>query len=440
MEASRTERLRTLAGSDTGRAGGMAAAMIVGNVVGLAFTVVFARILGGADYGSLGALISTVIILQVAGNALQTTVAREVSGAIAARDPHPGGGVRRWLRRLIVLAVVATVVSILARDLLATVIGVDDVPWAAAATVPAGCLWLILSVERGALQGFQRYRAVGTSIVAEQVARLVFGLILVAVGMDVTGAFLGTALAFASIALVLAWPLHEQLGDDPPAGPDHRLRSLLGRAKAPVAALAILAWLQDGHVIIVKHVASADDAGAWAAAAVAAKAIIWVGIGLSLYLVPEVARRSREGEDARPILLRTLAIIVALGVPTMLIFIVASEPLLRIVFDLPGAADALPYLGLAMILLALSFLATQFQLALHRVWFIAFLAVAAVAQPLALMAAGDDLRAIAITLLIVQVAVAAVMLSLALRAGGEGEAVEPAEDPLGDQAPAVSGA
>jgi O-antigen/teichoic acid export membrane protein len=440
MEASRTARLRELAGSDTGRAGGMAVAMIAGNVIGLLFTIVFARVLGGADYGSLGALISTVIILQVAGNALQTTVAREVSGAIAARDPHPGAGVRRWLRRLVLFALLATVASILARELLATIIGVDDSPWAAAGTIPAGCLWLILSVERGALQGFQRYRAVATSIVAEQVARLLFGLLLVGVGMGVTGAFLGTALAFGSIAIALALPLHEQLGHDRPAGPDHRLRSLLVRARAPVAALALLAWLQDGHVIIVKHVASADDAGAWAAAAVAAKSIIWVGLGLSLYLVPEVARRSREGEDARPILLRTMAIIVALGAPMILIFAVASEPLLRIVFDLPGAADALPFLGLAMVLLALSFLATQFQLALHRTRFIGVLAVAAVVQPLALETAGDDLRKIALLLLAVQAAVAAVMITLALRGGGEGEAVEPDEDPLGDQAAAVSGA
>ena len=43
-----TERMRALASSDTGRAGGMAAAMMAGNVVGLAFTIVFARMLGQA--------------------------------------------------------------------------------------------------------------------------------------------------------------------------------------------------------------------------------------------------------------------------------------------------------------------------------------------------------------------------------------------------------
>ena len=54
----------------------------------------------------------------------------------------------------------------LLRERIAAAIGVD-VDWAAAATLPTGCLWLLASVERGALQGFQRYRAVGLSLVGE---------------------------------------------------------------------------------------------------------------------------------------------------------------------------------------------------------------------------------------------------------------------------------
>src|ERR687886_761553 len=92
-------RLRSLSGSDTGRAAGMAGAVMAGNVLALAFTVVFAHVLGQTGYGSLAALLSTFIILMVPGAALQTTVAREVSAAIAAGDPNAGGGVRGWLRR-----------------------------------------------------------------------------------------------------------------------------------------------------------------------------------------------------------------------------------------------------------------------------------------------------------------------------------------------------
>ena len=428
-------RLRPLTSSDTGRAAGMAAAVMAGHVVALTFTIVFARLLGQGGYGSLAALQSTFIILMVPGSALQTTVAREVSAALGADDPDAGVSVRRWMRRLVALTLVAAVVAVLARDLLAAAIGVEDATWGAAGTLPAAALWLILCVERGALQAFQRHRAVGLSIICEQVARLAFGAILVAAGADVSGAFLGTVVALAVVAAALALPLHRQLGSAAPrAWAGHRLRELVRRAAVPIAALALVAWLQDGHVILVKHVASADEAGAWGAGAVAAKAIMWIAVGLALYLVSESARRSREGEDARGILLRTLAIIAALATPMVLLYSIAAEPLLRLVFDVRGAAGALPWLGLAMSLLALTYLATQFQLALHRARFIAVLALAALAQPLLLLAIGGELTAVALGILGVQAVVALALLALALRAPGSRE---PGTEPYQDGAPSL---
>ena len=83
-------------------------------------------------------------------------------------------------------------------------------------------------------------------------------------------------------------------------------------------------------MIIVKHQAANDDAaGSYAVAAVAGKAIMWIAIGLGLYLLPEASRRAKIGEDARPILLRTLGLIAAMAVPAVLIYSVAGEPLLR---------------------------------------------------------------------------------------------------------------
>ena len=49
-------------------------------------------------------------------------------------------------------------VAVVFREQIAAAIGVEE-EWAAAATLPTGCLWLLASIERGALQGFQRYRA-----------------------------------------------------------------------------------------------------------------------------------------------------------------------------------------------------------------------------------------------------------------------------------------
>jgi O-antigen/teichoic acid export membrane protein len=393
----------------------MASAQIASNVIALVFTVIFARILGASGYGSLAVLVSAFIILMVPGSALQIAVAREVSRAVAGHRSDAGAGVRQWLRRLALGTFVVAVLAIPLRDLIAAIVNVDEV-WGAAAIPVTGMVWAMLSVERGALQGFGEYRVVGLSIVGEAAGRLMFALALVGAGLDVTGAFLGNALALVAVGAVLAAPLGRRL--PPPEGGVHvsRLRDLLAHARAPVVGLTLLFALQEVHIIVVKHEASSDAAGSYAVAAVAAKAIIWVAIGLGLYLLPEAARRAKIGGDARPILVRTLGLIALCAVPMMLIFGLGGESLLEAVFgeDLTDAAGALPWLGLAMTLLACTYLAVQYLLAIGRWKFIGVLAVAVVAEIGLLAGIGADLQQVAVALFAVQLCCAAVMLTVAL--------------------------
>jgi O-antigen/teichoic acid export membrane protein len=83
--------------------------------------------------------------------------------------------------------------------------------------------------------------------------------------------------------------------------------------------------------------------------------------------------------------------------------------------DLTAASDALPWLALAMALLACVYLSVQFLLAMHRRRFIAVLAVAAVAEVLVLLAIGAHLTGIAIALFAIQGVTAACVLTISLR-------------------------
>jgi O-antigen/teichoic acid export membrane protein len=412
------DRVGELSRSDTGRAAGLGVAMIVSNVLALGFTVVFARVLGASGYGDLAVLLSSFIIMMVPGSALQIAAAREISHDIAEGDPNAGAGVRRWLERLVLATVAVALLAIPLRSLIAALINIDQ-DWAAAAIPVTAMLWVILSVLRGALQGFQQYKTVALSIVGEASSRIAFALILVGIGLDVTGAFLGSACSLIAIALILLRPLQRQLeGANPDAAHQLRLRELLAGAWVPVMGLTLLLGLQELHVIIVKHIAKHhDEAGSYAVAAVAGKAIMWIAIGLGLYLLPEASRRAKRGEDARPILLRTLGLIVAMAVPAVLIYSVAGEPLLRIVFgkDLTQASDALPFLGLAMSLLACSYLSVQYLLAMGRANFLAVLAAGIAVEVPVLLAIGDDLTAIAIALLAIQAFCAVTIFTLAMR-------------------------
>jgi O-antigen/teichoic acid export membrane protein len=418
--ASRRDRVRELAKSDAGKAAGMAVAQLVANGVALAFVVVFARILGDDGYGSLGSLLSLFLILYVPGQALQVAVAREVSARVAKGDPDPGGGVRRWLERLLVVTVVVTIVSIFARDALAAMIAVEDYPWAAAAAPVGACIWMILSVERGAMQAFARYDAVGLSLIGQEMLRLVGAVVLVAVGLDVTGAFFGSMVGFIFVAIALALPLQRELEKAHRAVPgavheERRLRDLFGRSWAPLLALAGIAVVQNVDVIVVKHRFSEETASDWTAAAVAGKGVMWVAIGLGFWLVPEAAKRVHSGTDPRGALERATAGVLLIGVPALLVYAVAGETILDIVFKLTGAADALPWLALGFTFLACTYLAIQYLLALHRSRFLWALGLAAVVQPILLGSIDGGTTDIAIALCVVQGVLAAIVVTEALR-------------------------
>jgi O-antigen/teichoic acid export membrane protein len=384
------------------------------------FTVVFARLLGASGYGSLGALVAAFTILLVPGSALQATVAREVSAAAVSPAADPAAGVRRWLGRLIIFTICVAIVAIPLRGPVAALVGVDEHQWAAAAVLPTGALWLVLCVERGALQGLRRYGAVGLSIVGEATSRLVLGLALYAVGLGVTGAFLGTTASLLALSLVLVVPLRRALereGRPELTRTEPRFRGLLWRARAPVAAFSLIAALQNIDIVYVKHQAASDAAGSYAAASVAAKAVIWVAIGLGLYLLPEAVRRTKLGEDARPILMRTLAVVALVAVPMVTVYAVAGHQLLAAVFgdDLTAASSALPLLGLAMSLLAWGYLSVQYLLALGRVSFVFLLALAAVVEPLLLVTVGSQLTDVAAVIAGLQLVLAPAVFAIVLR-------------------------
>jgi O-antigen/teichoic acid export membrane protein len=414
--------LNRLTGSDTGKAVGLAGAMIINNVVALLSSIVFARLL--SDYSALAALISYLVILTVAGQAVQVAVARE--GVLG----HLGEGeellatLERWAKTLALFTVLATVVSVLVRQPIADLVGVKHDGWATAAGIPSGCLYLGVCTLRGALQGIGDYKSVGLSLVGEQTVRLIAGAILVEIGLGVGGAYLGSLCSYVAMMAYCSLRLYRQL-----AGPSHkrwRIRSavpgalgfgrLVWAAIVPISALGVIQLLQNVDLITAKHQFSDTVASSYAVAAVAAKVVIWVAMGASFYLVPEVSRRHAAGQDTRPVLARALAIIGVCAIPCLLIFAVGAHPLLVIVFGKKRAiaSGSLLPLGAAFTVLAATYLAVQYMLALRRVWFLAAMALVAIIEPILLAHAPKHPASFAGVVLIVQLVGAAVAYGIAL--------------------------
>ena len=169
-----------------------------------------------------------------------------------------------------------------------------DEAWAAAAVPVTAGLFLLVSLQRGVLQAERRYRAVGGSMVGEAVARLALGVALVAAGLDVTGAYVAMLGSMLATSAWLAWLLRRGLGPAAPREQAPPLRALAAATIVPTVALTALAVLQNVDVIVARHVLPDDLAGAYAAATVAAKALVWVAVGVGMWVLPEAVRRAAE--------------------------------------------------------------------------------------------------------------------------------------------------
>jgi O-antigen/teichoic acid export membrane protein len=189
------------------------------------------------------------------------------------------------------------------------------------------------------------------------------------------------------------------------------------RAWAPIAGLIVIAVLQNIDIIAAKHQFNTHLASSYGAVAVAAKVLIWVAMGAGFYLVPEVSRRRAAGEDPRPILVRALGIVAVCAVPALLIFAVASRLLIKAAFGASktGASNSLLVLGLAFTVLACTYLAIQYMLAMRRTWFLVLLGAVAVAEPILLLNASHQPKSFAAVVLVIQVVGALVAFGCALR-------------------------
>jgi O-antigen/teichoic acid export membrane protein len=413
-------------GSDTAKVAGLAGAMIANNALALAATVVFARLIG--DYGSLAALVAYLLILTVVGQAMQVATAREgVIGRLGVGEELLAT-LKSWTRTMMVFTILVTVCSVLLRHPIADLVGVKHNPWAAAAGLPAACIYLEASLLRGALQGVGDYKTVGFSLIGEQAARLVFGTILAVVGLGVAGAYLGSLVAYVLISIYCAWELARVVRARSSVPASERLSTRTMRAAVglwahvrsawvPIAGLAVIQLLQNIDLIAAKHRFSADLASSYAATAVAAKVLIWVAMGAGFYLVPECSRRHAEGKGTRRVLLQTVGVLAVCAVPCLLIFAVASHPLLAIVFGerrATASASLLP-LGAAFTVLAATYLAVQYMLALKRRAFLIVLGAVAVAELPLLLQAPRHPAGFAAVVLAVQAVGAVLAFMLALR-------------------------
>lgn len=406
-------------------AGPLAVAGFVTNAASVIVTVLVARLLSTRGYGSLAQLTSLFLIISLPGNAVIVGVVRR---ATAWRSAGSGAVVWGWARRIHALSTLVVVVFALAvlgvRSPLSHHLSIGS-PIGVFAVLVAGVVWILLCFDRGLLQAHRDYRALSINLVVEGAVRTAGVLSLVAAGLGVAGAAWGIFLAEVSAAVHArivadrAWSAEGARGAtargalrrwlprrlDPAEEEEAAAtrRTMLFDLLAALAAMGLLAWLQNIDVIVLGREAP-HHSGSYAAISVTSKALVFAAFVVGAYLLPEAALEWRRGHHA----LRQLGVaLLVLAVPIVVLLVAAvafPHLLLSTVFSSRylGAQSALALLVVAMICLSTTILLTMYLLAAAKRWVAGLLLVGAIAAVLAIAAAHGAPRATAGADLVVQ--------------------------------------
>ncbi len=406
------------------RAGPLAAAGLVANGANVIVTVLVARLLTERQYGALAELLSLFLIISMPGSALLVGVVRRVTSWQGAGQE---GAVRRWTSRIHRIGVLGVLLlalgTFLARSAIAHAMSLPS-STGVVEVITAGGVWLLLSIDRGVLQARRSYVPLAGNLLVEGGVRTTLTIGLTAAGLGVGGAAGGILAAEVLAATQARWLTRShQSPDRPPAPPPGAVpaamtgipaaipaaipatmpaampaaaplqgrHQLLTDVSSALASLALLALLQNVDLIFVGRYNPAHS-GAYAAISVASKALVFGGIALGSYLLPEAALRWHIGQHA----LRQLgATVLILAVPAAILLAVsigAPDLLLRVVFgrDLASAASSFATLVGAMICLCGTVVMTNYLLGVGWRWIVVLLGLGTAAAAVLVVRAGGS--------------------------------------------------
>jgi len=254
---------------------------------------------------------------------------------------------------------------------------------------------LAFPVAMGVLQGEQRFSALAGLYVFPWVVRLVVLGVAVAGGYRLGGAVFAVV-AGALASMLLAFLLIREPLRASEKLPRPELMAFLSYLWPVAVGLVGIALLTNVDVLIVKARASADAAGAYAAASAFARVGFFMPAAILTVLFPRTAARQARGEETEDILGRSLLATAAFCGLLVLVYAAAGTGLVVMTFgrDFAEGGAVLAPFALAMGLYSLANVLVGYHLSRSEMRYAWIVAAGVVAQVAALSLVPADLHTI----------------------------------------------
>jgi len=237
-------------------------------------------------------------------------------------------------------------------------------------------------VNRGVLQGAQKFTAVSFIGILEMSLRLVLGILLVKLGFAVSGALLAIVVAtvvsyFATFIPIK--PIFKNLDSDK-ASKNHlfdKTEILKYSWPALLTSLLLIVALQM-DIILVKHYFSPADAGVYAAISSIGKIVLYITAPIISVMFPMITEKTVSGERHYKLLFFSMLFVIIGSLLVLGIYVVAPAKVIGILYGQQYISlyYLLPEIGLAILLYSLINLFANYYLVVKDFRFLWFFLLA----------------------------------------------------------------
>ena len=367
---------------DTKRLVSNTAIIFVGSSIASVFSYLFnmlmGRLLGPAQYGEMAAILSLLSILSVISGVITTITMLYVSELYGLGNL---AGIKRLLKLLsryvFFLAILFFLVGTALARPIASFFSISHIVPVVIA-FSSFIFGFIIVVNKGILQGTQRFVSLTIIGVIEMILRVVLGIILVKIGLAVSGAILATVLATIAAYFITFLPINKLLGQikNSQTAKFHFDKKDIITYSAPVfLSTLLLATLLNLDVLLVKHYFSLKDAGLYAAVSTVAKIILYLTAPIISVMFPMILEKKSKGEKHFKMLFFSLGLTVVGALLILTLYTVAPGFMIQILYgkNYTELYYLLPQLSIFILFYTLINLLANYYLAVKNFVFLIFM-------------------------------------------------------------------
>ncbi|MBI4743237.1 MAG: oligosaccharide flippase family protein [Actinobacteria bacterium] len=356
-------------------------ALMIGNVSNYLFNVLMGKMLGPSNYSNLTSLLSLFVIISVPTGTIQMVITNYVSKYKAEGDyPKIKFLLVKSIKKLSFYGIIGFLIFLMSSGLVASFLKIPSI-------TPVIILGLILlfsvisPVNHGALQGLQEFNYLGIDLSLGALLKFVFGVILVSLGLGVSGAIAGFAFG-GFVALFLSFYFLRSVFRIKNSDEVIDKVEMYRHFWPTLITLFCFAVLTNIDLVLVKHFFSSVSASYYSAAVVIGRIALFLPGAVSMVMFPKTSELYAKKQDSSVVLKKSLLATFLLSGSVVIAYFLFPVLVIKFIFGSKFLAGSglLGIIGIAMTFFALDNVLLSYNLSIHNYEFIKMLVFCTILQ------------------------------------------------------------